>query len=91
MSRTLEFLLNFLKILVNFVSYFLGALQNALKGEQSALFCDSWEITSRQIWDPSMFATFEGKFGYDFRPYANIDALNQNPETVRYYSFYNIN
>ena len=46
-----------------------GALEPALEGGVSALFCDSWEVETRRIWTPGLGGQFERTYGYDVRPF----------------------
>jgi hypothetical protein len=57
-------------------------LKSALQGGQSALFCDSWEINSKEIWDPELDDKFLAIFGYNLKEH--LDDLENNPETLRY-------
>jgi len=45
------------------------ALEPALKGRRSGLFCDSWEVETRRIWTDGFGDLFEERFGYDLRPF----------------------
>ena len=45
------------------------ALAPAMKGGQSALFCDSWEVRTDYIWTDGFEKIFMEKFGYDILPY----------------------
>lgn len=46
-----------------------NALNPALKGNQSGLFCDSWEVETKRIWTSGFDLEFVGNFGYDIKPY----------------------
>ncbi len=48
----------------------LAALRDALGGERSALFCDSLELDTEDLWSPDLWDGFEQRFGYSLRPYA---------------------
>ena len=56
-----------------------GALEPALKGSTSALFCDSWEVESRRIWTEGFGDRFEDRFGYRIEPF--MDTLYE-PDTA---------
>ncbi|MBN1339828.1 MAG: hypothetical protein JXA03_10925 [Bacteroidales bacterium] len=45
------------------------ALQPALEGSKSALFCDSWEVETKRIWTGDFGLRFKEKFGYHVEPY----------------------
>lgn len=45
------------------------ALAPALKGSQSALFCDSWEVETKFIWTDGFENRFSDQFGYDIQPF----------------------
>lgn len=45
------------------------AFEPAMKGKQSALFCDSWEVNTRKIWTPGFEETFKQRYGYDIVPF----------------------
>ncbi len=45
------------------------AFKPAMRGGQSALFCDSWEVETYKIWTPGLEKTFENIYGYDIMPY----------------------
>jgi hypothetical protein len=45
------------------------ALQPALEGDISGLFCDSWEVETRKIWTDGFARTFINRYGYDIRPF----------------------
>ncbi len=45
------------------------ALEPALKGRRSSLFCDSWEVETHRIWTDGFDEVFEDRFGYDIKPY----------------------
>ena len=56
------------------------ALGPALKGLPSALFCDSLEIATEQLWSPALWEEFSSTFGYPLEPY---QVLDDHPD-VRY-------
>jgi hypothetical protein len=45
------------------------ALEPALAGNRSSLFCDSWEVETRRIWTDGFDSAFLETYGYDIRPY----------------------
>ncbi|MEW6026673.1 MAG: glycosyl hydrolase [Planctomycetota bacterium] len=45
------------------------ALAEALKGSASALFCDSWEVNTKQLWTRGFGKTFRKRFGYALEPF----------------------
>lgn len=45
------------------------ALQPALTGTTSGLFCDSWEVPSYKIWTDGFGEQFQETFGYDISAY----------------------
>jgi alpha-L-rhamnosidase len=47
----------------------LAALHDALAGSASALFCDSLEVATKQMWSPELWDKFEERFGYSLRPF----------------------
>jgi hypothetical protein len=58
-----------------------SALAPALAGRTSALFCDSWELPTRRMWSPKLWARFRDRFGYDLREF--VDRLDED-EHARY-------
>jgi hypothetical protein len=56
-----------------------NALVPALKGTQSALFCDSWEVESKHLWTRGFDSTFKHQFRYDIRPYMDSIYSLANP------------
>ena len=62
-----------------------AALSEALKGEKSALFTDSWEIKMNdkyKVWTPGFEKSFLKEFGYDIIPYMD-KGIDSFPD-VRY-------
>ncbi|MCP4181235.1 MAG: hypothetical protein GY756_26020 [bacterium] len=59
-----------------------SALKPALEaGSKSALFCDSWEVITDNLWTDRFDESFKSMFGYDLEPFkTNIDSY----EDVRY-------
>lgn len=45
------------------------AFEPAMKGTQSAIFCDSWEVNTKKLWTPGFEVKFKEKFGYDIIPF----------------------
>jgi hypothetical protein len=45
-----------------------AALGPALEGSASALFCDSWEVSTHRMWSEHLWEPFQRQFGYDLRP-----------------------
>jgi hypothetical protein len=56
-----------------------NALAPALKGSESALFCDSWEVESKHLWTKGFDSVFRQKFGYDIRLYMDSIYSINNP------------
>ncbi len=50
-----------------------GALEEALSGPGSALFCDSWEVETRGLFTAGFDTAFQLRFGYDLLPF--MDSL----------------
>ena len=59
----------------------LQALRPALAGSRSALFCDSLEIETRELWSPRLWQQFEEQYGYPLQNFAHN--LDMHPD-VRY-------
>ena len=64
-----------------YASPLLEPLRDALSGSLSALFCDSLELDTNQMWSPELWSEFERRFGYDLRPFSGELAANRD---VRY-------
>jgi hypothetical protein len=58
-----------------------AALIPALEGSTSALFCDSWEVSTSRMWSKHLWEPFHRRFGYDLR--SRIDELDED-EHLRY-------
>ncbi len=58
-----------------------AALVPALAGRKSALFCDSWEVSTYRMWSPALWGRFADRFGYDLRDH--LDRLDDD-EHARY-------
>jgi len=58
-----------------------AGLAGGLRGSPSALFCDSWEILTEQLWTAGFGDAFRARFGYDIEPF--VPELCQHPD-VRY-------
>lgn len=56
-----------------------AGLADALKGETSALFCDSWEIPTPYHWTEGFDEKFKQRFGYDLKHLMNY--LEYHPHT----------
>lgn len=56
------------------------AFEPAMKGSQSALFCDSWEVHTAKLWTHGFEKKFESRFGYDIRPYMDNIYSEENAE-----------
>jgi hypothetical protein len=50
--------------LAHYAEAMMPAFAGALGGSQSALFCDSLEVHTRELWDPKLWARFAKRFGY---------------------------
>ena len=60
------------------------ALQPALAGTKSGLFCESWEVHSEALWTPGFEEIFGKKYGYDISPYiSGMWAPGSDPD-IRY-------
>ena len=82
-SRKPGYILNHLdKSALQHYSQVMGrALAPALKGSPSALFCDSWEVDTKQLWTTGFSRTFRKRFGYAIEPF--MGKLDKYPD-VRY-------
>ncbi len=58
-----------------------GALRDALSGAKSALFCDSFEGETEELWTAGFGERFQQRFGYDVLPF--MPKLDEHPD-VRY-------
>ena len=58
-----------------------NSLQDALAGEPSALFCDSLELHTQNMWSPKLWTEFRERFGYELRDFSN--SIEKHPD-VRY-------
>jgi hypothetical protein len=52
------------------------ALSGALQGQQSALFCDSWEVLTEQLWTAGFGEAFQSRYGYAIEAF--MPALNEH-------------
>jgi len=59
------------------------AMEPALKGSPSALFCDSWEVETKRIWTHGFDSAFLHRYGYDIKPYM-MDILKPENFQERY-------
>jgi len=57
------------------------ALIKAIKGSPSALFCDSWEVDTDQLWTKGFSQNFRRRFGYAISSFMN--KLDKYP-SIRY-------
>ncbi len=55
-----------------------AAFEPAMKGKQSAFFCDSWEVETKYIWTPGFELKFEKRFGYNIVPYMDSIYAEKN-------------
>lgn len=60
-----------------------NAMEPALQGSPSALFCDSWEVETRRIWTHGFDSAFLHCYGYDIKPYM-MDILKPEYFQERY-------
>jgi hypothetical protein len=58
-----------------------AALAPALEGSTSALFCDSWEVSTWRMWSDHLWEPFRRQFGYELRE--RIDEI-EDDEHLRY-------
>lgn len=56
----------------------LAALRDALRVSPSALFCDSLEIETREVWDERLWDPFTERFGYELAPL--VSSLGEFPD-----------
>lgn len=56
------------------------AMKDALEGEKSGLFCDSWEVKPEGLWSEGLDQQFKSEFGYDISQFA--DSLVDMPEML---------
>ncbi len=61
------------------------ALEPALEGKPSALFCDSWEVETRKIWTTGFDSIFLEKYGYDIVPY--MDSIYSDRYKLQRYDY----
>lgn len=54
------------------------ALEPALAGSASALFCDSWEVETKRIWTGGFGEHFNEKYGYRIEPFMDDIFLEEN-------------
>ncbi|MFC2107612.1 glycosyl hydrolase [Bacteroidota bacterium] len=57
------------KAFSNYAKIMGSALSPALGDNRSALFCDSWEVETRNIWTDGFDAVFLRKYDYDIKPF----------------------
>ncbi len=77
------FILNHLdrRCLARYAEVMGHALEPAMAGSPSGLFCDSWEIPGTPLWTEGFDRQFLEGYGYDIKPYMND--LDRHPE-IRY-------
>lgn len=56
------------------------AMKDALEGEKSGLFCDSWEVKPEALWSDGLDERFKNEFGYDIDQFK--DSLDELPEIL---------
>ena len=56
------------------------ALEEAMKGNPSGLFCDSWEVVPEKLWSDGLDQRFEKEFGYSLDNFK--DDLESNPNVL---------
>jgi len=62
-----------------------NALKPALKGALSGLFCDSWEVETKQLTTKNFNEKFKSRFGYSLREFADSLYSNRSPfPSIRY-------
>lgn len=57
-----------------------AAMKEALDGEKTGLFCDSWEVKPEGLWSDGLDERFEKEFGYDISQFK--DSLDDNPDML---------
>ncbi len=73
------------KAFLHYASRMGNALKEAIKGNASALFCDSWEVESKYLSTVGFDEMFQRKFGYSFKKYKDSLYVNSEPYSqVRY-------
>lgn len=61
------------------------ALEPAMRtGRPSAIFVDSWEVDTRNLWTIGFDSIFRARFGYDIVPYMQNDILSPDFKDQRY-------
>jgi hypothetical protein len=63
-----------------------AALAPALQGSASALFCDSWEVSTWRMWSDHLWEPFRREFGYDLR--SHIDEIEEDEHLLYDYRRY---
>jgi hypothetical protein len=62
-----------------------NALEPALKGSTSGLFCDSWEVETKYLTTPGFEERFKERYGYSLKDYTKDLYSNSEPyRSVRY-------
>lgn len=67
--------------LERYAAALLPAFKPALAGRPSALFCDSLEVDTRDLWSPALWEEFAATYGYNLEEY--VETIDENP-AVRY-------
>ena len=67
--------------LERYASFMLAGLKEALSGSKSALFCDSLELETEDMWSAGLWEEFEKRFGYGLESF--VPRLKEEP-AVRY-------
>jgi hypothetical protein len=61
------------------------ALEPAMRtGKPSAIFVDSWEVDTRNLWTKGFDSIFTARFGYDIVPFMKQDILSAGLDGQRY-------
>jgi len=62
-----------------------AALEPAMNsGKPSAIFVDSWEVDTHNLWTTGFDSIFKARFGYNIVPYMENDILSDNFKGQRY-------
>jgi hypothetical protein len=69
------------RALRRYAAAMMPAFAGGLRGSPSALFCDSLEVDTRELWDPKLWRRFEERFGY--RLEGQEHQINDDPD-LRY-------
>lgn len=76
------FVLNHLskKALEKYSQKMTTSMKNALDGENSGLFCDSWEVKPEGLWSDGLDERFKKEFGYDILQFK--DSLDDSSDIL---------